>query len=369
MVTEELPSRARTGSPALPTGYAEALREIEAHVVAARSSAARAVNAELLGLYHRIGRVILERQRVEGWGAQVIEHLSRDLRATFPTMQGFSRSNLEYMRRLAVAVEETSFPPQLVGELAWGHVRALLDRTAVGDERRFYAEQAALHGWSRAVLTHQMATDLYRRHGNAPTNFPAVLPAVDSDLAQEITRDAYNLEFLRLEPGFRERELEDALIEQLARFLAELGTGFAWLGRQHRLQVGTHEYFLDLLFFHVELARYIVIELKVGAFAPEHAGKLGFYVTAVDEQLRRPDRHAPTIGILLVADRDDVVVQYALRGVSAPMAISTYTYRELPAEMRPGLPDAEELTRIVGAVIHPTHRPADRGRRPRSSTT
>ena len=237
MVTEELPSRARTGSPALPTGYAEALREIEAHVVAARSSAARAVNAELLGLYHRIGRVILERQRVEGWGAQVIEHLSRDLRATFPTMQGFSRSNLEYMRRLAVAVEETSFPPQLVGELAWGHVRALLDRTAVGGERRFYAEQAARHGWSRAVLTHQMATDLYRRHGNAPTNFPAVLPAVDSDLAQEITRDAYNLEFLRLEPGFRERELEGALIEQFALFLAELGTRFAGLGRQHRLEV------------------------------------------------------------------------------------------------------------------------------------
>jgi len=237
---------------------------------------------------------------------------------------------------------------QAVAQLPWSHITVLLDKLRDPGAREFYATRAARYGWSRAVLTHHIATGLYERAGEAVTNFPATL-GPESDLVAEIVRDPYNLDFLSLEPGFSERHLEDALVARLTHFLAELGEGFAFVGRQYRLTAGEQDYFADLLFFHLGLRRYVVFELKIGAAAPEHLGQLNFYVNVIDDLLRRPEHDdGPTIGILLAATRNDVVVEYALRGLDTPLAVSTYTTTaSMPAELRRSLPTVEDLTDVV----------------------
>ncbi len=224
----------------------------------------------------------------------------------------------------------------------------MLDRLHDQEQREFYASRAAAHGWSRAVLTHHITTGLHQRSGGAVTNFPTTLGS-ESDLVTEILRDPYDLDFLALEPGFNERHLEDALVARLTHFLAELGEGFAFVGRQYRLTVDGRDFFADLLFFHLGLRRYVVFELKVGPAAPEHLGQLNFYVNVIDDLMRRPEHDdGPTIGILLAATRNDVVVEYALRGFDTPLAVSTYrTTEALPDEVRHALPSVEDLTNVV----------------------
>lgn len=332
----------------LAVGYGELFEQVKAEVRAARVQAARVVNIEVIDLYWKIGRLLVERRAAEGWGTGVVRRLSEDLRSEFPGMRGLATRSLEYMQTFASAWD-APIAQQPVARLPWGHITVLLDRLGDQDTREWYAAQDAAHGWSRAVLSHHIGSNRHLRVGAAPNNFPEVLPAAMSDQAREILQDPYNLDFLALDPHHSERDLEDALTTRLTHFLAELGSGFAFVGRQYKLTVGRNDYFIDLLFYHLGLRRFIVFELKAVAAQPEHIGKLNFYVNAVDDLLRRTEHgDGSTIGILLAADRDEVDVQYALRGLSTPLAISTYTtHRSLPDEIRPALPSIEQLTGIV----------------------
>lgn len=263
-------------------------------------------------------------------------------------MKGLSRSNLHYMRAFAAAWPEVV--QQAVGQLPWGHITVLLDKLETVQAREWYAAQAVDHGWSRAVLTHQIMSDLRRRVGAAPSNFARTLPAGDSELVQEMTKDPYHLEFLDLDGQATERHLEDALMSHLQRFLLELGAGFAFVGRQYRLQVGAEEFFVDLLFYHVRLRRYIVVELKTRPFKPEYAGQLNFYVNVVDDQMRG-DGDGETVGMLLCASHDEAVVRYALHGYATPMAVSGYRYRDLPDDVRGLLPADADLDATIRSAL------------------
>lgn len=328
-----------------PAAYGALLADVKAAVAAARTRATRAVNTELVALYWQVGRLILDRQRAEGWGTRVIDRLSVDLRAEFPGMRGFSARSLKYMRAFAAAYPDSIVqePPAL---LPWSHIMVLLDKVADPQARAWYAEQDVEYGWSAAVLAHHISTDRHARVGTAPSTFPQTLTSAESDQTRELLQDPYVLDFLALDLHHSERDLEDAIVARLTRFLTELGTGFAFVGRQYRLVVGRSEYFADLLFYHLRLRRFLVFELKAVAVEPEHLGKLNFYVNVVDDQLRDRDHgDKPTIGILLAADRDDVVVEYALQGLTTPLAVSTY--RALPDDVRPALPSTTDLQQLV----------------------
>ena len=325
--------------------YAQLLIEVKSAVIAARARSARTVIREVAQLHWQIGRLILERQETEGWGTNVIGRLSTDLRTEFPGIRGFGTRSLVYMRTLAGAYPE-GIAQEALAQLPWSHITVLLDKVPDPQARAWYAAQDVQHGWSAAVLTHHITTTRHQRVGMAPNNFPQVLPPSDSDQTREILQDPYALDFLALNPHHSERDLEDALVSRLTRFLSELGTGFAFVGRQHKISVGSRDYYIDLLFYHLELRRFVVFELKAVAAEPEHIGKLNFYVNVVDDRLRKPEHgDRPTIGILLAADRDDVAVQYYLQGLSTPLAVSTY--RALPDEVRPALPSADALADLV----------------------
>jgi predicted nuclease of restriction endonuclease-like (RecB) superfamily len=432
-----------------PAGYGELLEDLKSRIRSAQVRAAVAVNRELIGLYWDIGRAIVERQQREEWGSAVIERLSRDLRAAFPEVQGFSPRNLWRMRALYVAycdpallpqpaepastdgrsvilpqavaemheanstaaeieASEAADPhsvflaqmlgdigdaaaaagrsvflsqavaeigeqgtadarsvilsqavaelgeaetashhgnalPQLVAELPWGHNVVLLEKVSTTAERLWYAEMAARHGWSRNVLLHQIETGLQTRSGTAVTNFDRTLPAPHSDLARELLKDPYHFEFLQLGAEVLERDVERALLANVRDFLMELGVGFALVGSQYHLEVGGQDYYLDLLFFHVRLRRYVVVELKVGAFQPEDAGKMNFYLAAVDD-LVREEGHEPSIGLILCKEHNRVVAEYALRFTGKPIGIAEFRLLgELPATLRGNLPSVEEL--------------------------
>jgi len=337
--------------PALPDGYADLLEQLKRAVAAARWQAQRVVNTELLRLYWRLGNAVLERQREEGWGTRVIDRLATDLRAAFPEMRGLSRSNLKYMRQMAAAWSEEAIGQQPVGQLPWGHVTVLLDRLDDQAQRDWYAAAAVDHGWSRNVLQQQIMNQLHRRVGAAPSNFPAQLPPGDSELAQQLTRDPYVLDFLDLTGPVRERDLEDALVHRVQALLLELGHGFAFAGRQYHFEVDGDDFYIDLLFFNWSQNRFVVVELKIGSFEPGHLGQLGFYVSWVDQNLKQPELHSPTIGILLCAGRNDNVVRYALASATAPLAVANYTYDTLPPAVRESVPSGEQLGTAVTAAL------------------
>lgn len=333
----------------LPHGYGELLEQLKDRVRTAQVRAARAANTELLRLYWSIGRDILDRQQHAGWGGKIIDRLAGDLRAAFPDQRGWSRSNLHYMRSFAAAwPTEDDFVQQAVGQLPWGHVTVLLARAKDPIVRDWYAGGALQYGWSRNVLEHHLATDLHRREGEAPSNFAAQLLATDSDLAQQLTRDPYVFEHLALTKPKAEREIEQSLMDRLQETLTEFGHGMAFVGRQVHFSVDDTEMIIDLLLFSIEQCRYVVVELKVGAFSPAYTGQLGAYVALVDDRLRRPERHAPTVGILLCTEAPrEQVVRYALAGTAAPVAVAAYTYDTLPPEEQAALPDAATLTAAI----------------------
>lgn len=327
----------------LPDGYGDLLAAVKAEVAQARIRATRVVNTELIGLYWAIGRRILDSQRAEGWGTRVIDRLSTDLRAEFPGTRGFSARSLVYMRTFA---DRYPIAQEAPAQLPWSHVQVLLDKVPDRETRDWYAAQDLEHGWSAAVLTHHITTERHKRVGAAPNNFPQVLPPAVSDQTREIVQDPYILDFLALDPHHNERDLEDALVDRLTRFLAELGTGFAYVGRQYKVTVGDSDNYIDLLFYHLRLRAFVVFELKAVAAQPEHIGKLNFYVNVIDDQLRNTEHgDQPTIGILLAAERDDVAVEYAIRGLTTPLAVSTYL--ALPDDVRPALPSAADLACVV----------------------
>lgn len=329
----------------IPASYGEILTELKQRVRVAQLRAQRRVNTELIGLYWSIGNTILQQQAAEGWGTKIVERLSNDLRREFPEMTGLSRSNLMYMRSFA-----TAWPAEVVqqpaGQLPWAHIMVLLDKLDSRDDRDWYAAEALEHGWSRAVLQHQIMNQLRRRIGAAPTNFNTQLESTDSELAQQLAKDPYVFDFLGLGRGVAERDLEQAIMDRLVDTLRELGEGFAFVDRQKHFDVGGEDFYLDLLFFHTVQLRYVVIELKIGKFVPDYAGQLGFYVALVDDRLRQPS-HAPTVGILLCTDRNEAVVRYALHGTNQPVAVSTYTYESLPPEEQQALPTAGQLAHAL----------------------
>lgn len=325
----------------VPDDYASTLQELKQHVHHARYRAQRGANTEMLRLYWRIGRTIADRQAQQAWGSKVLERLAADLRSEFPTMKGFSRANLFYMRSFAEAwPDEQEIVQRSVGQLPWGHIIELISKLDDYELREWYAARDIQYGWTRAVLAHQLTTRLHEREAAAMSNFPAALDGGDSELAQQLTKDPYTLEFLALDGDASERELEERLVARIIETLRELGSGFAFVGRQIHFDVDGDDFYIDLLFFHVDQLRYIVIELKTERFDPRDTGQLGFYVTLVDSELRNPDKHLPTVGILLVADKNDTVVRYSLAGTSQPVAISRY---ELTAEAQQALPDEKTL--------------------------
>jgi len=329
--------------PAAPEGYAELLHDLKQRIRNAQVRASLAVNQELVLLYWQIGREILTRQERESWGARVIDRLSADLRSAFPEMKGFSPRNLKYMRAFAEAWSDEAIVQQLVAQIPWGHNVRILDFVKQPSEREWYVRATLQHGWSRDVLVHQIEAGLHRRQGMALTNFDRVLPSPQSDLAQQITKDPYNFDFLMLGPDAHERDLERGLLEHLRDFLLELGVGFAFIASQYRLQVGGDEFSIDLLFYHLKLRAYVVIDLKMQAFKPEFAGKMNFYLSAVNDLLRHPDDQ-PSIGLILCKTRDRVVAEYALRDVAKPIGVSEYQLAEaLPEKLKGALPTIEEL--------------------------
>lgn len=327
----------------MPADYVQWLADIKNRVLTARHKAVLAVNAELVSLYWHIGRDILQRQAAQGWGSKVIDRLGRDLREAFPEMKGFSRANLLYMRAFAEAWTDFEIVQQSVGQLPWGHNVLLLNRIKEQEARLFYVQKAIAENWSRATLEVHIKNRLHERQGKAVTNFAARLPAPTSALAQEILKDPYLFDFLSLGEDAQEREIENALMQHITRFLLELGNGFAFVGRQYRLEVNGDEFFIDLLFYHIRLKCYVVVELKATAFKPEHAGQLNFYLAAVDAQIKAPDDH-PTIGLLLCKTQNRLVAEYALSGIDKPIGIAEYELvRALPEPLVTNLPTVEQL--------------------------
>lgn len=327
----------------MPADYVQWLADIKNRVLTARHKAVLAVNAELVSLYWHIGRDILQRQAAQGWGSKVIDRLGRDLREAFPEMKGFSRANLLYMRAFAEAWTDFEIVQQSVGQLPWGHNVLLLNRIKEQEARLFYVQKAIAENWSRATLEVHIKNRLHERQGKAVTNFAARLPASTSALVQETLKDPYLFDFLSLGEDAQEREIENALVQHITRFLLELGNGFAFVGRQYRLEVNGDEFFIDLLFYHTRLKCYVVVELKATAFKPEHAGQLNFYLAAVDAQIKAPDDH-PTIGLLLCKTQNRLVAEYALSGIDKPIGIAEYELvRALPEPLVTNLPTVEEL--------------------------
>ncbi|HNX71976.1 PDDEXK nuclease domain-containing protein [Rivihabitans pingtungensis] len=328
-----------------PAGYAAWLTELKARIHTAQQRATLAVNRELVLLYWQIGRDILARQAEQGWGAKVIERLAEDLRLAFPEMKGFSPRNLKYMRAFAQAWPDEAIVQEALAQLPWYHHLALLDKLPDSETRRWYAAKAIEHNWSRNILVMQIETRLLERSGQAVSNFPMTLPKPQSDLARESLKDPYRFDFLGLTDEAQEREIEAALVKHVTEFLLELGAGFAFVGRQVLLDVGGDEFFIDLLFYHLKLRCYVVIELKGGKFKPEHLGQLGFYMTAVDRQIKH-EQDNPTIGLLLCKSKNKVVAEYALGDKSQPMGIAEYKMLEsLPAELQTSLPSIEQIER------------------------
>jgi len=329
--------------PVLPEGYADWLTQLKGDIAQARQRAALAVNAELVQLYHRIGAEIRQRQQVNAWGAKVIERLARDLSDAFPDIRGFSSRNLKYMAFFAQHCPNGLFGQQPAAQLPWFHVVTLLTKLASPAEREWYAQQTVLLGWSRSTLEQNIKNRLQQRQGAAVTNFVARLPAAESALAHETLKDPYLFDFLGLGDDAHERDIEDGLIRHITRFLLELGAGFAFVGRQFRLDVGGDEFFIDLLFYHTRLKCYVVVELKATAFKPEHAGQLNFYLAAVDAQIKAED-DKPTIGLLLCKQQNRLVAEYALSGIDKPIGVAEYQLlRDLPETLGRNLPSIAEI--------------------------
>ena len=327
--------------------YIAFLNDLKDRIRQAQVKAALAVNKELVFLYWQIGQEILQRQREAGWGGKVIQRLAKDLKRAFPTIKGFSRTNLLYMRAFAEAYPDEQIVQQLAGQIPWFHNCVLLDKEKDPEARRWYIQKTIENGWSRNILTLQIESGLYQRQGSAVTNFDRTLPESQSDLAQNLIKDPYHLDFLTLTDAAQERDLESALVTHIRDFLLELGVGFAFVGSQYRLEVSGNEYFIDLLFYHLKLRCYIVIDLKVTEFKPEYTGKMNFYVSAVDDLMRHPDDQ-PTIGIVLCKSKDRTIAEYALRNLNTPLAVSTH---QLPKQLKENLPSVEQLEIELDAAI------------------
>ena len=322
-----------------PNDYDEFLRNLKKRIRQAQVKAALAVNKELVLLYWQIGRDILNRQQQEGWGSKVIGQVAKDLHKEFPDMKGFSARNLMYMRAFAEAYPDEQIVQQLVAQIPWGHNVRIVETVKDPDQRLWYIRQTVENGWSRNILTYQIESDLYQRQGDAVTNFEWTLPKPQSDLAQQVIKDPYHLDFLPVGKDIQERELEKSLVDHIRDFLLELGLGFSFLGSQYHLEIGGEDFYLDLLFYHIHLRCFVVIDLKMAEFKAEYSGKMNFYVSAVD-QLLRHEHDQPTIGLILCKSKNRTIAEYALHNLNSPIAVATH---QLPKQLQQNLPTIEQL--------------------------
>ena len=340
---------------ALPETYAATLQEIKTHLRNARIRAILAANPIVIEAYWNTGKIILARQQEAAWGAKVIDRLAADLQEAFPNMSGLSSRNLLSMKLFAEAFPEDSIAKQPVSQLPWGQIIRLIQMVKAPAARDFYIRETLTHGWSRAILEIQIQNQLHLRVGKAQNNFALTMPPADSDMAAQLFKDPYLFDFLGTADPRREAEVEHALVDHIQKFLIELGTGFAFVGRQVRLEVGGEDYPLDLLFYHLKLRRYVVIELKARAFTPGDVGQLNLYLSAVDDLLRHPDDQ-PTIGLLLCRKKNRLVAEYALRGLDQSIAVAawqTQLTESLPEELRGSLPTIEEIEAELAGDLPP----------------
>lgn len=329
----------------VPREYKTLLGEIKERILSSQVKAAIAVNRELVALYWEIGAAVYQKQQSEGWGAKTIERLAQDLKSAFPNMKGFSHRNLKYMVHFAREYPNFAIGQQVVAQIPWGHNILLLQKLDSVEERIWYAHKTIENGWSRNVLLHWLASGLYKRQGKAINNFQSTLPSPQSDLAQQTLKDPYCFDFLVLKEKFDEKELEDGLLEHIQKFLLELGAGFSFVGRQYPLKVSEKEFLLDLLFYHLKLRCFIVVELKAKEFTARDAGQMNFYLSAVDDMLRQPGDN-PSIGLLLCKTKDRIIAEYALRDINKPIGISEYEtaiLESLPDNFKGSLPTIEEI--------------------------
>jgi len=344
------------GIAGLPAGYGDLLGQIKARIARSRIEAALAANHVLIDLYWHIGRSIVERQKLQGWGRSVVERLAMDIQSAFPGIPGFSALNIWRMRAFYLAYTEDvtilSRPmtelegpsvPRALKSIPWGHNLELLFKLKDPARRFWYAQKALEYGWSLPVLVHQIKSRLYERDGKAVTNFETALPPPQSDLAKMAIKDPYVFDFLTMSGDAAERDLERGLVEHIRKFLLELGVGFAFVGSQYHIEVAGDDFYIDLLFYHLRLRCFVVIDLKAGAFKPEDAGKMSFYLGAVDDTLKHRD-DKPTIGIILCGTKKRLIAEYALRNMSAPIGVSEYRLATtLPEDLKGSLPSVEEL--------------------------
>lgn len=356
MAKKKQPDRSIVGPSdvLLPAGYAQLLNDLKGRVRSAQLKASVAVNAELIRLYWDIGHAILQRQETERWGTKVIERLGNDLQREFPGQSGFSRQNIYRMRAFVLAFASEAAvvsqparqlePPAAFLAIPWFHTVTIVEQVKPPDARLWYAQATREFGWSRAVLEHQIETDAYRRKGKAVTNFERALPAPQSDLARETLKDPYSFQFLTLAEDHAEAELQRGLVAHIRQFLLELGAGFAFVGEQYHLEVGGEDFYLDLVFYHLKLRSFVIFDLKARRFTPEAAGKMNFYLSAVDDLLRHP-ADQPSVGVILCKAKNKVVAEYALRDIEKPLAVTTYVTRliqSLPESLAKELDPPEE---------------------------
>lgn len=329
----------------LPTDYADLLSDLKTCIKRERLRVVLASNNALVLMYWDIGCRILQKQTEQGWGTRVIDRLSADLRKAFPDMSGFSPRNLKYMRSFAVAWPDRTIVQQLAAQIPWFHNCILLDRVTDPSHREWYIRRTIEHGWSRSILAIQIDGRAHQRQGKAQNNFPATLPPTDSDMAVQIFKDPYLFDFLGTADTRLEAELEQGLIDHIQRFLLELGQGFAFVGRQVHLELGDSDFYPDLLFYHLRLRCFVVLELKAGKLEPGHVSQLNMYMNVVDDVMRHPD-DKQTIGLLLVKQKDKIVAEYCLRGYSKPIGIAeweTQLTQSLPEVLKASLPSIEEI--------------------------
>lgn len=334
-----------TNKDIIPKEYKTFFKEIKAKILSSQLKAAVSVNSELIKLYWKIGKSINQKQKQEGWGAKTIEKLAKDLKSEFPDMKGFSKTNIKYMVQFAAAYPDFQISQQLVGQIPWGHNILIMQKIDSKKERLWYINQTIENGWSRIVLMHWIDSDLYKRKGKAVSNFHKTLPSPQSDLAHQVLKDPYNFDFLALTEKCEEKELEEGLISHIQKFLIELGEGFAFIGRQYQLNVGDQDFYIDLLFYHIKLRCFVVVELKSKEFTPKDSGQLNFYLSAIDDLLKHPSDN-PTIGLILCKKKNKVVAEYALRDIKKPLGVAEYETKiveSLPKKLKGSLPTIKEI--------------------------
>jgi predicted nuclease of restriction endonuclease-like (RecB) superfamily len=326
--------------------YLALLKDIKQRLKEAQLKAAVAINRELLVLYWEIGHKIINQQQKANWGDKLLDTLARDLKSSFPEVKGFSKTNLKYMRMFAETYPQHIIGQTLSDQLPWSHHVALLQQTKSGDERLWYMQKAVKEGWSFRMLNEQIKSFLYKRQGGLvekTSNFNERLPSLQSQLVLETLKDPYKFDFLMVGEDAHEREIERGLVAHITKFLLELGQGFAFVGSQYHLEIAGRDYAIDLLFYHLKLRSFVIVELKVKEFKPEHAGKLNFYLSAVDDLLRNPHDN-PSIGLILCEKKDKLIAEYALKDIEKPIGISEYTLmRKLPKKLQTYLPTIEEI--------------------------